>query len=226
VVSAVHQAADALARVAVTDTAAAKAGRLFVPTRSLSARHDIPRAFTPARPGTVRDLHQAYHGAADASGHAMRRLDELAIVVAAPSKVLGLARAAALVPSRPGSHATRPDGGSRQDQPGTGMWSGSSTRLPGAVEQALRQRHIDDPALLLRAAAIGNEASALLGLAENADMPRKPGSRDTASSVRDAIVLAAESFPHDPVAGEPATPSRPGTLTGGPASEKARPRRT
>ena len=46
VVSAAHQAADALARVAVTDTAtvqaAAHAGRLFVPTRSLPVRFDIP----------------------------------------------------------------------------------------------------------------------------------------------------------------------------------------
>ena len=120
VVSAAHQAADALARVAITDTAtvqaAAQAGRLYVPTRSLSARYDVPRAFAPALIETVLDLRDAYNGAAEASTRAARELDELAIAVAAPSKALALARAAGLVPARRrGGQGTWPDD-SRADQ--------------------------------------------------------------------------------------------------------------
>jgi hypothetical protein len=46
VVTAAHQAVDALARMAMTDieavTAAEDAGRLYVPTRSLSDHYDVP----------------------------------------------------------------------------------------------------------------------------------------------------------------------------------------
>ena len=74
--------ADALARVALTDTAtvqaAAQAGRLYVPTRSLPKEYDVPRAFAPALTDTVLDLRDVYHGAADASTRAARKLDELA----------------------------------------------------------------------------------------------------------------------------------------------------
>ena len=64
VLAAAHQAADALARVAITDTdtvqAAAQAGRLFVPTRSLPTGFDVPRAYAPALtehgPGVARRL--------------------------------------------------------------------------------------------------------------------------------------------------------------------------
>ena len=48
----------------------------------------------PPLTDTVLDLRDAYHGAAEASTHAARELDELAIAVAAPSKALALARAA------------------------------------------------------------------------------------------------------------------------------------
>jgi hypothetical protein len=228
VMSAAHQAADALARVAITDTAtvqaAAQAGRLYVPTRTLPTGYDVPRAFAPALTSTVLDLRDAYCGAAEASIRAARELDELAIAVAAPSKALALARAAALVPARRrGGPGTWPDD-SRPDLPRAGVSftnSRASTGLPGPVERAVRQRRVHDPVVLLRAAAIDNAARALIGLAADADPALEPGAGENAGHAADAVLLAAQSFPHDPVVNQPVTPGRPGGRPAGSPSEKA-----
>lgn len=234
VVSAAHQVADALACVAVIDTAtvqvAAQAGRLYVPTRSLPMGFDVPRAFAPALTSTVLELRDAYHGAAEASTQAARELDELAIAVAAPSKALGLARAAALVPSRRrGGQGTWPDNDSRDHRPRTRVSFGdsrASTGRPGPVERAVRQRRVHDPVVLLRAAAIDNAARALIGLAENANTPLKPGAQENGDSPRDAVLLAAENFPHDPVLRQTESSSRPGRQPGGPTPSRAHLRKT
>ena len=88
VLAAARHAADALARVAVTDTgavlAAAQAGRLFVPTRSLPMRFDISHPYAPALTETVLELRDAHQDAAGASTRAAQCLDELAIEVATP----------------------------------------------------------------------------------------------------------------------------------------------
>jgi hypothetical protein len=228
VVSATHQAADALARVAITDTAtvqaAARAGRLYVPTRSLPTGYDVPRAFAPALIDTVLDVRDAYHGAAEASIRAARELDELAIAVAAPSKALALARAAALVPSRRrGGQGIWPDN-SRADLPRVGVSfknSRASTGLPGPVERAVRQRRVHDPVVLLRAAAIDNAARALIGLEANADPALEPGTQENAGHSANAVMLAAQDFPHDPVVNQPVTSSQPGSRPAGSPSDRA-----
>jgi hypothetical protein len=237
VVSAAHQAADALARVAITDTttveAAAWSGRLYVPTRSLPARYDIPRAFTPAPPAMVVELQQAYRDAADASIQATRELDELAITAAAPSRALALARTAAPAQSRRrGGYGPPPDDGSHDDAPLTdvlfnqGLATGG---LPGPVERAVRDRRVYDPVILLRAAATDNAARHLIGLADNAAAPAEAGGQDSAVSARharDAVQLAAQSFPHDPLTKDSGNTScRSGGRSGGAPSTRTRPRK-
>ena len=222
-VSAAHQAADALARVAVAETtaveAAARNGRLYVPTRSLPDGFDVPRPFAPALIETVLELQDAYHGAAEASVQAARELDQIAIAVAAPSKTLALARAAALIQTRRrgGQDIYSGDDG-RDDLPGAGVsfiHSRASTGLPGPVERAVRQGRAYDPVILLRAAAIDNAARNLIGLAQNGDAPRESDvQEDSASAPRahDAVQLAAQSFPHEPAGNQSASAStgRPG----------------
>jgi hypothetical protein len=234
VVSAAHQVADALARVALTDAdtvqAAARAGRLYVPTRSLPTGYDVPRAFAPALTDTVLDLRDTYHGAAEASTRAARELDELAISVAAPSKPLALARAA--IPAqtrRRGGQDTWPDDDSRRDLPRAGVsfrHSRASTGLPGPVERAVRQRRASDPVVLLRAAAIDNAARDLVGLAEPAGTPQKPATQQDTGRARDAVLLAARSFPHDPVVQQSVSPSRPASRPAGPPPDRAQLRKT
>jgi hypothetical protein len=237
VISAAHQAADALARVAITDTttvrAAARYGRLYVPTRLLPERYDTPRAFTPAPPAMAAELQQAYHVAADASMRATRELDELAIAVAAPSRALALARTAAPAQSRRRSgYGPQPEDGSHQDAPLADVLfrhSRATTGLPGPVERAVRVRRVDDPVILLRAAATDNAARHLIGLADNAAAPAEAGAQDSVVSARharDAVQLATQSFPHDPLPGDPGNTScRPGSRSGDPPSARTRLRR-
>jgi len=228
VVSAAHQVADALARVALTDTAtvqaAAQAGRLFVPTRSLPPGYDVPRAFAPALTDTVLELRDAYHGAADASTRAARELDELAITVAAPSKPLALARAAAQAQTRRrGGQDTWPDDDNRHDLPPAGVsftHSRASTGLPGPVERAAREQRASDPVVLLRAAAIDNAARDLIGLAQRAGTPPKPAARESTDRAHDAVLLAAQNFPQDPEVKQPANPGQPSSRPAGPPSDQ------
>ena len=102
VVAAVHQAVDAaLTRVAMADIqaveAADRAGRLYVPTRSVAADYDVPRPFVPAPLDRFLALKDAYQAALNASMGAAQVLDELAVAARAPSVALALARAAASV---------------------------------------------------------------------------------------------------------------------------------
>jgi hypothetical protein len=102
VTSAVHQAADALAVMAAANltgvTAAAAADRFHVPTRTLTDRHDIPRAFAPAPPRRLAELQDSYREAVAAARTAARELAGLAIQLDGPSKVLALARNATARP--------------------------------------------------------------------------------------------------------------------------------
>ena len=121
VVSAAHQAADALARAAPPILMPCRPppgpdGCMCRPGRCPRVRR--PRAFAPALTDPVRDLHDTYHGAAEASTHAARELGELAITLDAPSKALALARAA--VPD-PVQRRGRSDVRSRRDLPRAGL---------------------------------------------------------------------------------------------------------
>ena len=209
--------------------AAARNGRLYVPTRLLPEGYNVPRAFAPAPTETVLEAQDAYDDAVGASIRAARDLDEIAIAIAAPSKTLALARTAAAVQTRRrGGYSTWPDEDSSYQQPGVGMafkHSRASTGLPGPVERSVRARHADDPVLLLRAVAIDNAARQLIGLADNQSAPPEPGvdvGAGGAGHSHDAVRLAAQSFPDGAVL----NPSAPASVrrSVGPPPDRAHPR--
>jgi hypothetical protein len=220
-----HQSVDALARVAEADLAAVQAAgqaeRLYVPTRSLAERFDVPHPFIPAPVSRCKELCGAYEVALHASAEAASSLDRLSVASGAPSKALAFARAAATVqPSPPRGQ------GHQDDSAPDGPWpadtsitqSRSSKGEPGPVEKAIRDRHVFDPIILLRAAAIDNAARQLIAQAENVMVPYgyPPGkagnSRRTAAN---AAELAAQSFPQERTA-------RPSTeLSSRPARQQA-----
>ena len=205
VIAAVHQAVDAMAVVAWADGDAVKAasvgGRLYVPTRTLPARYDVPRPFAPAPDSQLWELRTTYDNALDASYNAARALGELAVAAGAPSRVLAFARAAALVQSNRRGGPSRPDIGiSRSLLPSRAPFGDAraTTGQPGPVEQTIRDRGISDPLILLRAAAIDNAASRLITQAWSGTPAASP--RDTRKNeqhpVGTEVQLAAQSFPH------------------------------
>jgi hypothetical protein len=98
VLAAVHQAADALAVLADRDLAtvanAEAAGRLYVPTRQLPLKYDVPRPYGPAPAERVAELKAAYASTITAARTATEQLADIAITTHAPSRVLALARRA------------------------------------------------------------------------------------------------------------------------------------
>ena len=234
VIAAVHQSVDALARLAKADMdavgAAGRAGRLYVPTRSLPEEYDVPRPFATAPVSRCQVLHEAYRVALDASVQAARALDELSIAAAAPSKALALARAAAPAQSSRRGSQPRPDDGIPGDPPLSGTpftHSRAATGRPGPVEEAITARRVSDPVILLRAAAIDNAARQLIIQAENTTSASS--SPDTPTNIRrpasSAAQLAAQSFPHDltarPTAEQPPSPARRATSSSSRAPRRA-----
>ena len=211
VVSAAHQAVDAFARIATNDTdavaAAIRAGRLYTPTRSLPDDYDVPRPFAPAPMARCAALQDAYRAAVDASIDTAGVFDELAFAIGAQSRALGLARAAASMQSRRRGRQSPVD-----NDPGdllsagiSSMHSRASTGRAGSVEQAIRDRRVSDPVLLLRAAAIDDAARELMIRAESAlPMPGSPGSLESARhAISGPAQLAAQSFPKGPTMDPP-----------------------
>jgi hypothetical protein len=157
VLAAVHHAADAISRVAATDQqaviAAAAQNRVYVPVRLLSDKYDIPRPYTLARRVHTDTLLAAYGTAAEASTCVAAALDDLAAFVGAPSSLLAATRQVSPVVVRElaAQHDQRP-----------------ATRLhivalvPGGTERLLRELHMRDPALLLRAAVMDQAARDLI----------------------------------------------------------------
>jgi hypothetical protein len=160
VVAAVHHACQTLTQIAAGDQeqirTAANAGRLLVPTRSLPATYDIPRAFARAPRGRVDQVLLAYRDAGTASTRATATVADVAAAVGAPSQVLTTARAAAQaggsgVAASRGQPVARAAAIRRQ-----------SREEPGPVERALRDLGVTSPAVLLRAAAIDQAGEQLI----------------------------------------------------------------
>jgi hypothetical protein len=131
---------------------AANAGRLLVPTRSLPASVDIPRA--PR--GRVDQVLLAYRNAGTASTCVTAAVADIAVAVGARSQVLTSARAAAQAGSS-GVLASRGQPVAR---------STAIRRLsrgePGPVERALRDLGVTSTAALLRAAGIDQAGERLI----------------------------------------------------------------
>ena len=235
VVAAVHQSVDALARLAKADMdaveAADQAGRLYVPTRSLPEDYDVPRPFATAPVSRCRVLHEAYRVALTPASRPRGRSTSF------PSRPAPRAR-------RWRSHGQRhrlsPVGQATNPGPMTAFpairrpptspftHSRASTGRPGPVEQAIRERHMSDPVMLLRAAAIDNAARQLIAQAQDAtpvsSSPDTPTSRRRAAG--SAAQLAAQSFPRDltarPAAGQQPRSARHATSSSSRVTRRVR----
>jgi hypothetical protein len=99
ILGAVHQAADAIARMARGDLEAIKAvgsvGRLYMSNRILEEENTAARSYLVAPGDRVHLLQDVYKVTISASQRAARALDSLAMESRAPSRVLALARTAA-----------------------------------------------------------------------------------------------------------------------------------
>ena len=102
VASAMHYAADSVSRAAHTDLeavgTAARAGRLYVTTRSLPAHYDVPRPYADAPPERIAGAVAIYADAAATSQAALRSASQVAAAVGAPSLVLSAAEQATAHP--------------------------------------------------------------------------------------------------------------------------------
>jgi hypothetical protein len=201
VLAVVHQAADALAQATAADVTAVtstdRAGRLYVPTRTLPLGYDVPRCYATAPTGRTWPLLDAYTTAAQGSAHAAATLAGLARAVDAPSTPLALAQAARTPhhPALPGPSQpalARPAAAANRP--------GATAAEPGPVEQVICRLRIDDPAVLLRAAAIDQAARQLITQAEQAS-PQPSSTRAARRPTGQGPArLAAQDAPHSPAA--------------------------
>jgi hypothetical protein len=194
VLSAVHQASQTLTQIAAADSgqirAAAQAGRLLVPTRSLPDRFDIPHPFTPAPRDRINDLLDTYHHAATASARTATKLAAIATDIRAPSHILTLARTATRSDSEFWASSERepaqPEPEPRHAQD-----------LPGPVERILHDLGVTSPDILARASAIDQLGEQLILDAADATELGKAGlegvglSRSTGSAELINYMLAS-----------------------------------
>jgi hypothetical protein len=210
VVAAVHQATETLTQIAAADhgqiRAAAQAGRLLVPTRSLPDRFDIPHPFAPAPRDRVDALLGAYETARTASAQATAALATIAVEVGAPSHILTLARVATR-----GDSAIMANG---QRKPGDSE-AHDVQACPGPVERILHDLGVTNPAMLVRASAIDQLSEQLILGAAHVSEQGQEGleafslSRSTGSAELINHILASGS-PHLP-SPRPLAPSAPPT---------------
>jgi hypothetical protein len=166
----------------------------------------VPLAYAPAPLDRFLALRDAYRAALNAGTKAARVLDELAVTARAPSMALALARAAASVrpPRRSEFESGRPDAPMPTGMPFA--HSRASTGQAGLLEQALRDRGVFDPVILLRAAAIDNGARRLIIQAESATLESGSVTDESGrGAIRGAAELAAQSFPRGQITGPPAS---------------------
>jgi hypothetical protein len=195
VVAAVHQAAETLTQIAAADhgqiRAAAQAGRLLVPTRSLPDRFDIPHPFAPAPRDRVDALLSAYDTARTASAGATAAVAPIAAEVGAPSHILTIARAVIRNDSQLMATGQQ-DSAEPEPRDARGC--------PGPVERILNDLGVTNPAMLARASAIDQLGEQLILGAAHVSEPGQEGfdgfglSRSTGS---------AELINHILVSGDP-----------------------
>jgi hypothetical protein len=198
VIAAVHQVSATLTRLARVELeqirAAAQAGRILVPTRSLPGEFDIPRLFVRAPDAHVERLLSHYREAAYASQQITAAIEPAAEATRAPSRTL-TAAAAALAHGHLGAHEkdTVPNGhaGAAPDL--------DADDRPGPVERTLRQLGVDRPDVLRRGAEIDQAGSRLIIDAAN----ELPGHRRRSAAVLNRSAGAAEVVNHALASGDP-----------------------
>jgi hypothetical protein len=184
----IHQTADALAHMAAGDLAAmiaaSHAGRLYARTRSLPAAGTVRKRFTKISPAQAVPLRDAYELAISATGTLARHLDAIAVTRSAPAVILARARAIAPVTCdliQPGHQdaahpAGRPRITGQTTRPQSGIPSGPAPRL---MQSRLSRVGVNDPGLLMRAAAIDRAAAAVTREALGAISPDRQGRHGT-----------------------------------------------
>jgi hypothetical protein len=172
VIAAVHQASQTLTQIAAADhsqiAAAAWAGRLLVPTRSLPDRFDIPHPFAPAPRDRINALLDAYDHASTTSARTAAKVAAIAADIRAPSYILTLARTATRCDSDLTANNERE---SAQPGPESHYAQGS----PGPVERILQDLGVTSPAMLARASAIDQLGEQLILGAADAIEPGQAG---------------------------------------------------
>ena len=202
-VGALHQAGDALARVAAAALrdvgAAARAQRLYVPTRTLPDTYDIPYRYWHAPPATVDAVLSAYKEAVRASAQAAMALGAVAVrfdlpraALAPRMAVTGPAHSASAGPAAAGPTE---DTGTTRSVPTSGVPGTVTQPHAGPVERALCGLGSANPVLLLRAKAIDKAGQKLIAEARSESVRIEDSGHVRNIS---APAKAAESFPHGP----------------------------
>jgi len=182
VVTATHEAADALACLATTDRQAVetanRAGRLHVPTRYLADEYDIPYSYARALGKQAGRVLNAYDAAVAASTYTAMMLEDLVLCIDAPSGPLATARRLARVadPDRMPAHELRRC--AQLQPPGRNL---AGPRTPGPVEKKLITLGVSEPFTLLQAAAIDHAGRELIATAGQTAKAAPPPLRHPAS---------------------------------------------
>jgi hypothetical protein len=185
IASALHYAADSLARAARTDLdtvgTAGRAGRLYVTTRSLPAHYDVPRPYADAPRDRIADALAVYADTAETCQAMLRSAGDVAAAVDAPSLVLSAADQATAHP------ATAPR---------------------GRLEQHLLDLGIRDAGLLRQGVELDQQTQQVLAQAHRAEPTRpQPDAQVTpgpdAPGAAAEVAWAAEATANEPVIREP-----------------------
>jgi hypothetical protein len=188
VIAAVHHASAALSQLAEAEhervAAAARAGRILVPTRTLTEDFDIPRPYARAPRQRVRQLLAQYRDTAQATGQTVDRVGKIASATQAPSRVLATVRAAtvAVPASRQNEDRSHKPEQERQDP------VQDSSEIAGPLERTLRRLGVDQPDLIARGAELDRAAERLLVDAGNLEPARK---RPAATALNQSTATAA-----------------------------------
>ena len=159
VVAAVHHAGEALAQLAETEhnqlRAATHAGRILVPTRTLTDDYNIPRPYATALPEHTGPLLARYRDARHATRQVTISIGCAADATGAPSRALTTARAATTATPSAGP-AANPDDQAAPDG------KEQTPDMPGPLQQALLGLGITSPSLLTRGAGLDQASQRLL----------------------------------------------------------------
>jgi hypothetical protein len=182
IVEAIHHAADAVMVIEAADRQAvqeaARAGRLYMPTRLLPEDCNVPYPYGPCPGSHVRPLVASYKAALQATAAVTTALDDLAIQCSLPSAILAAPR------------RNPPPGANRR--PAALYEREAKIGFPeaGQVEGLLHDLHVTDPAMLERAELADATALDLI-----TEVSCKIGRRQRSSGVSSSRVPAQRSRP-------------------------------
>jgi hypothetical protein len=176
IASALHYAADSLARAARTDLdtvgTAGRAGRLYVTTRSLPAHYDVPRPYAGAPRDRIADALAVYADTADTCQAMLRSAGDVAAAVDAPSLVLSAADQATAHP------AAAPRGRLEQHLLDLGVRDAGLLRqgveLDQQTQQVLAQAHRAEPIPRSRTPGLHPDRTPQARQPRSPGLPRRP----------------------------------------------------